>query len=100
MIVNVDLCIGTAWTLIMCALAPDEECGSSTEGSGWYGLMVCDPEEQKVLMRFPAHRDSTACILYENTQGFVGVTWYDDVAEARAMFEHVRSEVETEGEDA
>jgi hypothetical protein len=87
----------------------DEELGES-EGFGWYGLMVGDilkdaergaaengdalTEEERDELR-----GTKAVILSENSQGFVGVDYYDNEDDAREAWKKLEDEyADFEGE--
>jgi hypothetical protein len=83
---------------------PDDQCGDSSEGNGWYALMlnvtggeggddmgVPSPSVKRYMreagISFPIH-----AIIFERPDGIVEVTYYDSAKEAEEEWEEIERE--------
>ena len=94
---------------------PDEECGSSSEGAGWLGLMVgvekdsladvakedgIPPEAlDKDFAEMKGKDGKIHATLFERTEGFVDCNYYDSAKEARKVYEKLCAELDPQDSD-
>ncbi len=88
----------------------DDECGDSSEGSGWFGLMrngktIFRDNDPFLETLNQAERDllesSAGVIIFESTDGFVGVDYFETDAQLEKAWTEVlvdNEESESEGE--
>ncbi len=88
---------------------PDEECGDSSSGAGWYGLMrdgktiFRDNDPFLETLNEAEHsllESSAGVILFEDTQGFVSVDYFEDAAELERIWAEIMADEDIEDEDS
>lgn len=86
----------------------DEETGDSTIGNGWYGIMrhgstIFRDHDPMLESLNEAERDKlTSCagvILFEDSNGFVSVTYYDTKEQLDTAWSAIQSENESESDE-
>ena len=67
---------------------------SLPDGEGWWGLQHLDEEECLHLATLPAYRDEFYhhCIIHQDSNGFITVTWYTAEADAQKAFDSIETD--------